>query len=99
MPHEVTRRRFMSQTLGSLGGAAVSGDLLPLLAEAAKRKQILRVAIERDFETLRPDIGVGDTFNMLRRLMYTTPIIWGTKQRPDGSFIYDPETIEMVLAT
>src|SRR6266571_3245141 len=48
---------------------------------------------------LPPDIGVGDTFNMLRRLMYTTPIIWGTKQRPDGSFIYDPETIEMVLAT
>jgi len=99
MPLEVTRRRFLCQALGVIGGTTVSGDLLPLLAEAAKRKQILRVAIERDFETLRPDIGVGDTFNMLRRLMYTTPIIWGAKQRPDGSLIYDPETIEMVLAT
>src|SRR2546426_2029071 len=99
MPPAVTRRRFVLQTLGVIGGTMVSGDLLPLLAEAAKRKQILRVAIERDFETLRPDIGVGDTFNMLRRLMYTTPIIWGTKQRPDGSLIYDPEAIETVLAT
>ena len=99
MPLEVTRRRFLCQALGVMGGTTVSGELLPLLAEAAKRKQILRVAIERDFETLRPDIGVGDTFNMLRLLMYTTPIIWGAKQRPDGSLIYDPETIEMVLAT
>ena len=47
MPHEVTRRRFLFQTLGVLGGATVSGDLLPLLVEAAKRKQVLRVAIER----------------------------------------------------
>ena len=99
MPPEVTRRRFLFQTLGVMGGTTVAGDLLPLLAEAAKRKQILRVAIERDFESLRPDIGVGDTFNMLRRLIYTTPILWGTKQRPDGSLIYDTDTIEMVLAT
>ena len=99
MPPEVTRRRFVFQTLGVIGGAMVSGDLLPLLAEAAKRKQILRVAIERDFESLRPDFGVGDSFNVLRRLIYTTPIIWGTQQRPDGSLIYDPDTLEMVLAT
>jgi peptide/nickel transport system substrate-binding protein len=77
----------------------VAGDLLPLLAEAAKRKQVLRVAIERDFETLRPELSAGDTVNMLRRLIYTTPIIWGTKQRPDGSLIYDPDAIEPVLAT
>ncbi len=99
MPPEVTRRRFVFQSLGVIGGTTVAGDLLPLLAEAAKRKQILRVAIERDFETLRPDIGVSDTFNMLRRLIYTTPILWGTKQRPDGLFIYDTDTLEMVLAT
>ena len=55
MASEVTRRRFMLQTLGVIGGATVTGDLLPLLAEAAKRKQVLRVAIERDFETLRPE--------------------------------------------
>ena len=61
MPQEVTRRRFMFQTLGVIGGATVSGDLLPLLAEAAKRKQVLRVAIERDFETLRPSSRPGDT--------------------------------------
>jgi peptide/nickel transport system substrate-binding protein len=36
---------------------------------------------------------------MLRRLIYTTPILWGTQQRPDGSLIYDPDTLEMVLAT
>ena len=36
---------------------------------------------------------------MLRRLIYTTPILWGTKQRADGSLIYDTETLEMVLAT
>src|SRR5713101_7821260 len=99
MPQEVTRRRFLFQTLGVIGGAMVSGDLLPLLAEAAKRKQILRVAIERDFESLRPDFGVGDSFNVLRRLISTTPIIWGTQQRPDGSLIYDPDTLEMVFAT
>lgn len=56
---EVTRRRFVFQTLGVIGGTTVSGALLPLLAEAAKRKQILRVAIERDFESLRPDIWGG----------------------------------------
>jgi peptide/nickel transport system substrate-binding protein len=99
MPAEVTRRRFLFQTLGMIGGRMVAGDLLPLLAEAAQRKQVLRVAIERDFETLRPELSAGDTVNMLRRLIYTTPILWGTKQRPDGSLIYDPDTIEMVLAT
>src|SRR6266403_5079451 len=99
MPHEVTRRRFMFQTLGVIGGATVAGDLLPLLAEAAKRKQVLRVAIERDFETLRPELSAGDTVNMLRRLIYTTPILWGTQERPDGSLIYDPDNLEMGLAT
>jgi len=99
MPHDVTRRRFLFQTLGVIGGATVSGPLLPLLAEAAKRKQVLRVAIERDFETLRPDFGVGDSFNVLRRLIYTTPILWGMQQRPDGSLIYTMDSIEMVLAT
>src|SRR4029453_306872 len=99
MPQEVTRRRFMLQTLGMIGGATVTGAFLPLLAEAAQRKQVLRVAIERDFETLRPELSAGDTINMLRRLIYTTPIIWGTKQRPDGSLIYDPDTIEPVLAS
>src|SRR6266850_6648130 len=99
MSAEVTRRRFVLQTLGMIGGTMVAGDLLPLLAESAKRKQVLRVAIERDFETLRPELSAGDTINMLRRLIYTTPIIWGTKQRPDGSLIYDPDTIEPVLAS
>src|SRR5215468_11419687 len=99
MLQDVTRRRFMFQTLGVLGGVTVLGDFLPLLAEAAKRKQVLRVAMERDFETLRPELSAGDTVNMLRRLIYTTPIIWGTQQRPDGSLIYDPDNIEMGLAT
>jgi peptide/nickel transport system substrate-binding protein len=99
MPAEVTRRRFLLQTLGMIGGTMVAGDLLSLLAEAAQRKQVLRVAIERDFETLRPELSAGDTINMLRRLIYTTPIIWGTKQRPDGSLIYAPDTIEPVLAS
>ena len=99
MPHEVTRRRFMFQTLGVIGGATVSGDLLPLLAEAAKRKQVLRVAIERDFETLRPELSAGDTANLLRRLIYTTPILWGMQQRSDGSLIYNMDSIETVLAT
>jgi hypothetical protein len=48
MPTEGTRRRFLFQTLGVIGGALVTGDLLPLLAEAAKRKQVLRVAVDRD---------------------------------------------------
>src|SRR5207247_8668886 len=89
----------MFQTLGVLGGTMVSGDLLPRLAEAAKRKQVLRVAIERDFETLRPDLSAGDTANLLRRLIYTTPILWVMQQRPDGSVIYDMDSIELVLAT
>jgi hypothetical protein len=67
MPLEVTRRRFVLQTLGTIGGTMVAGDLLPLLAEAAKRKQVLWVAVERDFETLRPKLSAGDTINMLRR--------------------------------
>jgi peptide/nickel transport system substrate-binding protein len=94
MPSEVTRRRFIFQTLGVIGGTLMVGDLLPLLAEAAKHKQVLRVAVERDFETLRADFSAGYTNNMLKRLIYTTPFLWGTKQRPDGSLIYDPDTIE-----
>src|SRR6266498_668975 len=99
MSAEVTRRCFWFQILGMMGGTMVAGDLLPLLAEAAQRKQVLRVAIERDFETLRPELSAGDTVNMLRRLIYTTPILWGMQQRPDGSLIYDQDAIEMVLAT
>ena len=38
MPTEVTRRRFVFQTLGVIGGTMVAGELLPLLAEAARRK-------------------------------------------------------------
>jgi peptide/nickel transport system substrate-binding protein len=89
----------MAQTVGMIGGTMVAGDLLPLLAEAAKRKQILRVAIERDIETLRPELSSGDTVNLLRRLIYITPILWGTRQRPDGSLIYDVDSIETALAT
>jgi peptide/nickel transport system substrate-binding protein len=96
---EGTRRQFVFQTLGIIGGTMVAGDSFPLLSEAAKRKQILRVAIERDIETLRPELSSGDTVNLLRRLIYTTPIIWGTKSRPDGSLIYDTDRIEMALAT
>src|SRR5262245_23106120 len=83
MLQAVTRRRFVFQTLGVMGGTMVTGDLLPLLAQAAKRKQVLRVAVERDFETLRPDISAGLTNAMLKRLIYTTPLLWGTQQRPD----------------
>jgi hypothetical protein len=36
MLREVTRRRFMFQTLGMIGGTMVAGDLLPLLAEASQ---------------------------------------------------------------
>jgi hypothetical protein len=43
---DMTRRRFMAQTLGVIGGTMMARDLLPLLAAAAKRKQVLRVAIE-----------------------------------------------------
>src|SRR5262245_38050168 len=99
MSAHVTRRRFLLQSVGMIGGTMVAGDLLPLLAEAAKRKQVLRVAIERDFETLRPELSAGDTVNMLRRLIYTTPIRWGTKQRPDGALVYDSDAIEPVLAS
>src|SRR5262247_2651638 len=101
MPTAVTRRRFMGHTLGVIGGTMVSGPLLPLLTEAAKRKQVLRVAVERDFETLRPDMSAGYTNFMLKRLIYTTPFLWGTTQRPDGSLIYDPDRIEvrLVIAT
>ena len=67
MAAPMTRRRFMAQTVGMIGGTMVAGDLFPLLAEAAKRKQILRVAIERDIETLRPELSSGDTVNLLRR--------------------------------
>jgi ABC-type transport system substrate-binding protein len=70
------------------------GDLLPLLAKAAKRKQVLRVAVDRDFKTLRPDFSAGYTNNMLKRLIYTTPVLWAVKARPDGSLTYNPDTIE-----
>ena len=99
MPTTVTRRRFMGQALGVIGGTLVSGDLLPLLAEAAKHKQVLRVAVERDFESLRPDISAGYTNFMLKRLIYTTTILWGTQQRPDGSLTYDLNSIEPLLIT
>jgi len=99
MPTAVTRRRFMSQTLGVIGGTMVSGPLLPLLAEAAKRTQVLRVAVERDFESLRPDMSSGYTSYMLKRLIYTTAILWGTQQRPDGTLTYDLNTIEPLLLT
>jgi peptide/nickel transport system substrate-binding protein len=98
MPTAGTRRQFLFQAVGVISGALVIGDLLPLLAEAAKRKRILRVAIERDIETLRPELSSGDTVNIVRRLIYITPILWGTKTRPDGSLIYDADSIEMALA-
>jgi peptide/nickel transport system substrate-binding protein len=50
--------------------------------------------VDRDFETLRADFSAGYTNFMLKRLIYTTPVLWGAKQRPDGSLIYDPDTIE-----
>jgi peptide/nickel transport system substrate-binding protein len=99
MSREMTRRRFVCQTLGMVGGTLVAGDLLPLLSQAAKRKQVLRVAVERDFESLRPDISAGYTNAMLKRLIYTTAILWGTKQRPEGTFTYDLNTIEPLLLT
>ncbi len=99
MPTAGTRRRFLFQTVGVIGGVLATGDLLPLLAEAATRTQVMRVAIERDIETLRPELSAGDTVNLLRRLIYTTPILWGTRPRPDGSLISDADTIEMALAT
>src|ERR687888_1023810 len=99
MPSSLRRVRFELRTVGVHGGPSVWGFLLPLLAAAAKRKQVLRVAIERDFETLRPELAAGDTANLLRRLIYTTPILWGIQQRPDGSLIYDMDSIETVLAT
>jgi hypothetical protein len=55
MSAELTRRRFLLHTLGMVGGTMVAGDLLPLLAEAAKRKQVLRVAVEVVFAL--PGIG------------------------------------------
>jgi len=67
MPPEVTRRRFVFQSPGVLGGTTVAGDLLPLLAEAAKRKRSCGSRLSAISRTLRPDIGVSDTFNMLRR--------------------------------
>jgi peptide/nickel transport system substrate-binding protein len=97
MPTAMTRRRFLFQTLGVIGRAMVAGDLLPLLAEAAKRKQVLRVAVDRDFESLRPDISAGYTHHTLKRLLYTTSLLWGTQQRPDGSLTYDLNTIEPLL--
>lgn len=97
MPQAVTRRRFVFQTLGMIGGTMVAGDLLPLLAEAATRPPVLRLAVERDFETLRADFSAGYTKNMLKRLMDTPPFLWGTRPRPDGSLICDPDTIEARL--
>lgn len=99
MVQRVTRRGFFFQTLGVIGGTWVTGDLLTLLAEAATQKQVLRVAVDTDFESLRPDIWAGDTNYMLKRLIYTTPILWGTRQMADGSLIYDPDKIELLLAT
>jgi hypothetical protein len=37
MPREVTRRRLVFQTLGVIGGATVTGELLPLLAAVGRR--------------------------------------------------------------
>ena len=99
MPTAVTRRQFLVQTTSVIGGSIVSGEFFPLLAEAAKHKQILRVAVERDFEPLLPDISAGYTNFMLKRLIYTTTILWGTQQRPDGTLTYDLATIEPLLIT
>ena len=55
----IDRRSFL-QAAGMLGGTVMLGDFLPLLA-AAGRTGILRVAVERDFESLRPDVSAGDT--------------------------------------
>ena len=99
MSRSMTRRRFMSQTLGVIGGTMVAGELLPLLAEAAQRKQILRVAVDKDFASLRPDIWAGDTNYMLKRLIYTTPLLWGVSKQSDGTLMYDENHFEMVLAT
>jgi hypothetical protein len=81
----------MSQTLGVIGGTMVAGELGPLLAEAAKREPVLRVAVDKDFASLRPDIWAGDTNYMLKRLIYATPLLWGVTKQPDGTLIYDTD--------
>ena len=53
-----------------------------------KRKATV-FAVDRDFETLRPDFSAGYTNNMLKRLIYTTPVLWAVKSRADGTLTYD----------
>jgi peptide/nickel transport system substrate-binding protein len=95
---DLDRRGFL-QAAGLLGGTLAVGDMPTLLAAASTRTSTLRVAVDRDFESLRPDIGAGDTNHTLKRLIYVSPILWGTRQRADGTLIYDPSTIELRLAT
>ena len=86
MPPEVTRRRFMSQTMGVIGGATVSGPLPPLRQRRLSANRCCawpsREILRRSARSCRPGIR-----QLLRRLIYTTPILWGTQQRPDGSLI------------
>jgi ABC-type transport system substrate-binding protein len=93
----LARRGFL-QAAGRFGGTLLVGDWLTLLAAAGARTDTLRVAVDRDCEPLRPDIGARDTNHSLKRLIYVTPILWGIKQRADGTLIYDPHTIEPRLA-
>ena len=82
MPAEGTRQRFLSHTLGLIGGTMVIGNLVSLLAVTAQRKEVLRVAIERDFETagvrrgsLRAPRAVGAAPCLPQRREGCTPLL------------------------
>ena len=59
MPKDVTRRRFMARTLGMLEGTMAAGELLPLPAEAAQSKQVLRVAVDTEQDPLLSKLSLG----------------------------------------
>jgi ABC-type transport system substrate-binding protein len=67
-----------------------------LLARAQLAASLLLNAHIRANMGWAPTAGhsAGYTNSMLKRLIYTTPVLWGTKSRPDGSLTYDPDTIE-----
>ncbi|MBI3078615.1 MAG: ABC transporter substrate-binding protein [Deltaproteobacteria bacterium] len=97
MDRELDRRGFL-RLVGATGGVLAAGDLFTLMAHAAPAKETLVVAVDTTFGTLRPDFLGEITAYTLKRLLYGNLVMWGARQRPDGSLIYDSETVEHVLA-
>ena len=90
-------RRDFLKLWGAGGGALAVADALPGLCWAQGAPDTLKVAIETDLDSLRPDLWGAISGYTLKRLIYATTLLWGVRKLPNGNLIYDNDSFENLL--